>query len=283
VNPAIQFQKYLSMKNFFPVHKPVIAMLHLAGLPSQPGFTSLADVYDLALSDLQKLQNGGVNGILIENWHEDSDTPQTNPETADAMLSIIQKLKPSFTIPFGINILNNDYQQAFRIASLTGASFVELDVFVDHVRSDFHYSNKGKNNPFDIHVDVQDVQNVRHQYGLDDTPLWVFIQPKHYTMIDPNKTIEMSALEAQKAGANGILITKATGTAPDIERIKRVKRATPNIPVGIGSGLSTENADEFMPVVDFVVVGSATKVDGNVDNPVDEKRVTALMSVMRQY
>jgi len=271
-------------KKLFGVQKPIIAMLHLGALPGQPGYKNIEAVIAEAKSDVDKLQFGGVNGVLIENWWEDSDCPETKSETADAMLDVIQTLKPMITIPFGINVLNNDYRAAFRIASATGASFVELDVFTDQVRSDFSYSSQGIEHPFEIHVDTKDVARVRSEYGLMDIPLIVFIQPKHYKMLDEDKSIEASALEAIAAGADGLLITKATGVAPDVERIKRVKQHIPSsVPVGIGSGFSVENAQDFLPVADFVVVGSTTKVDGDVDNPVDLERVKKLMSVVKLF
>jgi membrane complex biogenesis BtpA family protein len=272
------------LKEIFRINKPVTAMLHLAPLPGQPDFISLNRVADQAARDIDALQNGGVNGILIENWNEDSCITTTNPRTEAGMLAVIFALKKQLSVPFGVNVLNNDYAAGFRIASQTGASFVELDVLVDRVKSDFHYSQAGQDHPFEINVDIKDVQQKRREYKLDNTLLWVFIQPKHYLMIDPHKTIETSALEAKAAGADGILITKATGTAPDIDRIKRVKNVLGNdFPVGIGSGFSTENAAEFMPSVDFVVVGSATKVGGDVNNPVEPERVFKLMDKVKRF
>jgi uncharacterized protein len=275
--------KLFQPEKLFMVKKPIIAMLHLAPLPGEPDFTSLHDVAQKAIFDVQALQNSGVNGILIENWNEDSLLTTTDPKTETGMLAVIYALKFHLQVPFGINVLNNDYEAAFRLASQTGASFIELDVFTDPVRTRFSHSLLGQEHPFNIIVDPNDVRAKRIQFHAENIPLIVFIQPKHYDMLEPDKTIEQSAHDAVDSGADGILITKATGTAPDIERIKRTKIAIPECPIGIGSGFSRENAPLFMPEVDFAVVGSATKVDGNVDNPVDPDRVKSLMEIARRF
>jgi len=279
-------QRLFEPKEIFGVTKPVVAMLHLDPLPGQPNFVSHERVYQRALEDLIKLQTGGVNGILIENWKEDSLTAETSPMTAEGMLAIVKSLRTNIRVPFGINVLNNDYATAFRIASETDAQFVELDILVDLVRTNFEYSELGKNNPFEIMVDVYDVAFKRRQFSATEIPLLAFIQPKHYIMLESDKSIETSAIEAAAAGADGVLITKATGKAPDIEKIWQVKRALNGIiPVGMGSGFSVDilNAAGFAKAADYFVVGSALKIDGDADNPVDLKRVTSLMDFMKAF
>lgn len=256
------------MQEILHVKKPVIAMLHLQALPGEPGFNSMDQVRIKALEDLSRLQNGEVNGILIENWKSDYASPFAPPETAIGFLDIITELQSEISVPFGINVLNNDYRTSFDIASKTRASFVQLDVLVDRVVSEFSYSQYVKDHPFEVNV----------------VPMYVFIQPKHYRMVDPNKTIEESATEAVKAGANGFIVTKATGHAPTIDLIRKVKEQVGDlVPVGIGSGFSRENAALFLPEIDFAIVGMDLKFNRITDNPVDENAVIELMTIVKEF
>lgn len=274
----------LELKEIFGVGKPVIAMLHLNALPGQPGFTDLEVVKGNALMDIDRLQRAGISGLLIENWKEDSISPFTSEETAKAMLDLVMQLKGNIRIPFGVNVLNNDYRTAFRIASESGAAFVQLDVLVDHVISDFKYSQLAKQYPFEINVDLQDLQSMRYSQGLDKLPIFTFIQPKHYRMVDPQKPIEVSAIEAIQAGAHGLIVTKETGVAPTTEIIQRVKKVLGEaFPVGIGSGFSRENAALFLPMVDFAIVGTDLKVDRITDNLVDEDSARELMNIAENF
>lgn len=274
----------MELFDIFKTIKPIIAMVHLKSLPGQPGFVNLESVYNHALSDIQILQNSGLNGLLFENWSENSASPLSKPETVNGMIDIILRLKPHINILFGVNVLNNDYAGAFKIAQKTGASFVQMDVLVDHVKSDFTYSEAGKNNPFEIDVDIHDVALQRQKYHQENTPIFTFIQPKHYQMLEKDKPIEKSATQAIRAGAQAVLITKATGFAPDISRIQKVKKEVGNKAwVGIGSGFSSKNANHFLPNVDFAVVGTDLKIGKITNNPVDETSARTLMAIAKKY
>lgn len=59
-----------------------------------------------ALRGVERLEKGGVDGLLFENWG---------------------------TLHFGINVLPLEYETAFDMARKTDASFVQVDTFVDRV------------------------------------------------------------------------------------------------------------------------------------------------------
>jgi len=257
-------------------------MLHLGELLGGEKFSGIEKLVNSAVADITAMQENGIDGILIENWKENSVAEFVSAETATSFALVVSEVAKHIRVPFGINVLNNDYKVALSVAKLTGAAFVELDVFVDHVKSDFVHSTKAVENPFEIHPDPEKIHKYAASIGAEDIPLFVFVQPKHYKMLDPEKTIEQSAIEAQQAGASAVLVTKATGFAPAVELVKKVKSAVPGMSVGIGSGLDADNAKDFMPIVDFAVVGSYLKREGNADNEVEAERVKKLMAAVRE-
>lgn len=269
-----------SILNIFKVNKPIIGMLHLEHLVGKK-FKGIDSVIKRARDDIKKLQDGGIDGIIIENWKEDSTGEFVSMETASTLEKVCEEIVDDLRIPFGINVLNNDYKVALNIAKKVGASFVELDVLVDEVVSDFTYNEEGLNNPFEIKIKPADVFNYAKSIGVEDIPVICFVQPKHYKMLDQNKTIEMSVKEAEELDVAGILVTKATGTAPTLDLIERAKNASSYVPVGIGSGFSIENVEEILPLVDYVVVGSSVKIDGKADNEVDQQKVKELMDLVK--
>lgn len=269
------------IKKIFKVNKPIIGMLHLDYLEGE-NYKGVDYVVKKALKDVISLQHGGIDGILVENWKESSVGEFVSYETAVNFQKVVLKLIKYIIIPFGLNVLNNDYKVAFKVAKLSGASFIEMDVFVDKVKSDFQNNANAINNPFIVDPKPKEIMNCAKSIGADTIPLLVFVQPKHYVMLEKNKTIEESTRQAILAGAKGVLITKATGFAPTIELIKRVKKVAGNIPVGIGSGFSKENAKDFLPAIDFAVVGTSIKVDEITDNPVDRNKVKNLMNEVRK-
>lgn len=270
-----------SIKSIFKVNKPVIGMLHIDDLLGAPNFKSIDYLVSRAKKDIKALQDGGVDGILIENWKEDSIGEFVSPETAISFTTVVSKIAGDIKIPFGFNVLNNDYKVALTLAKLYKADFVEFDVFVDHVKSDFKYSPISSKHPFEVNVNPKNIHDYAKKIGASDIPMFVFVQPKHYLMLEKNKSIETSTKQAQKNGAAAALVTKETGTAPTLDLITRAKKAA-SIPVGIGSGLSIENVEEYLAVADFGVIGTALKKGNITDNPVDPKKVKTLMQKVKK-
>jgi len=261
--------------SLFIKQKNVIGMLHFAPLAGEPGHLSIDVVVKHAMRDIKALNKGGINGILVENWYADSVTPYVTKATALCFEHVLQKIAPRIHVPWGINVLHNDYPLSFSLAKKFHADFVQLDVFVDDVKSAFSYSQKAKHHPFKIHPDPAAIQKCATTAG--NISFIVFIQPKHYEMLIKNKSLIGSAREAKKFGAAGVIVTKATGIAPEMKKIKLLKKALGTFLVGIGSGVTVRTVKQFLSVGDFCIVGTALKKQSDIHHLVDPKRVKQLM------
>lgn len=83
------------------------------------------------------------------------------------------------------------------------------------------------------------------------------IHMKYSTLIDENKPIEKSALQAM-GWVDGIVITGLkTGVATDPERAKRVREVVGNYPVGSASGTSAENIHTIINYIDYILVNTS--------------------------
>lgn len=270
-----------TIEEIFKTKKPIIGMLHLGHLCGKE-FRGIDDISSNAIKDIEALQDGGINAILIENWKEESRDIFVNKDTEKNIYKVMEKLIKVLKVPFGFNILNNDYKLAFKLAKEFKGSFIELDVFVDKVQSDFTNNKDAKENPFIVDPKPNEIWQFAKSIEAENIPLFCFVQPKHYKMPE-NKDIKQSVREAIDNNASAVLITKATGSAPTVELIKRAKEEAQAFPVGIGSGFSFENAKDILPHVDFAVVGTSIKINNKTDNPVDETKVRSLMSVVSNF
>ena len=258
------------MTRIFRISKPIIAMVHLQYKGNKN------KVIDEALQDVERLECGGVNGLLFENWGGDYVDRYATEETRECMTAVIKETIKRTKLPYGINILPLDYEASFNIAKQTGASFVQIDTFVDRVITD--YENK-----FILQIEPQKVINYRRELGLDEVVLLTNIQTKHYTTIPPNKKLETSAVQAIKNGTDALVVTgKSTGKKTPKEKIIKVKRVSGEIPVFIGSGFDANNAEELLPYADGVIVGTNLKYKGITKNPVDETKVKQLMEIVNR-
>lgn len=252
----------------FRTTKPIVAMVHL----QYKG--NLNQLVDETLQDIERLERGGIDGLLFENWGGDYSDRHVPQEIRKYMETIMKEAAKTTKLPYGINVLPLDYEADFDIAKQTDAKFVQVDTFVDRVKTDY-------GNEFILQIEPQEVINYRRRLGLDDIALLTNIQTKHYTTFPPNKKLETSAIQAVQNSADVLVVTgERTGIKTPKEKLIRVKRVAGNVPVFIGSGFDVTNAEELLPYANGVIVGTSIKYDGITENPGDEDRVKQLMEVI---
>ena len=81
-----------------------------------------------------------------------------------------------------------------------------------------------------------------------------------------------------RSGADGIIVSgPATGAAADLDDLALVAD-TKSLPVFVGSGVTAASIGATLKIADGVIVGSATKPDGNVEAPVDAELAQAIVT-----
>lgn len=262
-----------NMNNFltiFTSRKPVIGMIHLLPMPTSKGYLGFEASLEHALSELDHLEKGGVDGVLVEN---DNDSPYTllaDPTTIAEMTAITAQIVKKSQIPVGVEVLLNDPKASLMIASASGAQFIRTDYFVDKM---FRPEYGGE-----IAINPKGIIHFRSQLKADDIFILADVQVKHAKLLEIGKSISTSVQQAEQAGADGVIISgNFTGEQPVVEDLKEAIHAVKNIPVLIGSGFSMENADDLLPHTHAVIVGSSIKENGKVSL----KKTSALMSKVK--
>lgn len=246
-------------------NKHISGMIHLGRLSSE----DLEGTYDTAVKDVQALAAAGLDSLLLENWH-DEDMGVFNEKKTKNMLEIGKRLAKEVGLPWGINVLPNEWRAAFYIAEQMGAKFVELDVFVDEVIP----TEK---------LEPEVIQEYRQRPEAKGIEFYPMIHPKHREMIDKSKTWVQSACEARKYGADGVVVTGTiTGENPEVGKLIVLREDTGKYPIAIGSGLTADNARALLKYADGAMVGTYLKKGGITDNPVDYTRAKKLMDVVKR-
>lgn len=258
-------------------HKTILGVLHLPRLLGQPGFSDLDAVARAALADARALEAGGVDALLVENFADTSPGPFVDAATVACMARVCADVRGAVGLPVGVNVLPNDYRAAFALARTCDLAFVQLDVLVDAVRTDYTYSDAP---PFEVRVDLADLAATRARLGAERVALWGTVQPKHYALLEPCP-LEDSIARAVEAGVQAVVVTgPATGTAPDPERLARARRAAGPVPLVVGSGLDATNARALLEHVDGAIVGTALRAPGL--GPVVPAQVRAVVAAARE-
>lgn len=196
-----------------------------------------AEMLKHAMSDVQASIEGGADAIVLIN--EESSFAQL-----DTALTQVRGEFPNATL--GANFLGDEtepygFQKSFELAQkhhlqLVWTDFSGVDAMVDYPPMDFHR--------------LQSIDRGNFFYCSG-------IQFKYGRFVDTQKPIETSALQAM-GWLDGINISgSATGVTCEIDKVKRVRTAIGNHPIGLASGVNTENVGAFLPFIDYALVGTS--------------------------
>ena len=105
----------------------IIAALHLKPLPGSPGYEDFDEVIEHGVRNARKLEEGGVDAVIIENFNDKPFLMEVGKETVAAMTVVAKEIKDSISIPVGINVLRNDAIAAASIAKAVKAEFIQVN------------------------------------------------------------------------------------------------------------------------------------------------------------
>lgn len=264
-----------SLADLFAVPKPVIGMVHLWPLPGAPGYTGygMQTILDNAMRDAEALVRGGVDGLAVENmWdHPYYVGADVKPEAMTAQAVAAAEIVKSFPLPVGINVIHNGGVVCLSIAMAARARFIRVCILTGARLWDTGELDHGC---------AAELIRKRKELYADDIHIFADVDKKHsvrFPGIDLATHIEW----CEFYGADALIVTgKMTGSAPDVEKVREAKGLATK-PILVGSGSNEKNIGAFLQYADGVIVGSSLKIDGVMQNPVDEKRVRAFMDAVR--
>jgi uncharacterized protein len=262
------------VKSLFATHRKVlIGVVHLQPLPGSPRWRGEVDsIVDFAVNDARAYERGGAHALFIENF---GDVPFTKgsvaPETIAAMAAAGRAIRHAVKLPIGFNVLRNDARAALALCAVCGGAFVRVNVHTGAMLTD-----QGL-----IEGNAYETLRYRRQV-CPRAQIFADVHVKHAVPLG-NWTIEDAARDTVERGLADALIVSGSGTGmpTDLEDVQRVRRTTPATKILLGSGVTLENIDQFLPLADGFIVGSSLKLRGKLANPVDPKRVAALARVIR--
>jgi len=222
-----------------------------------------------ALEDTRILVQGGVGGLLVENFGDVPFFPErVPPETIAAMAITVREVVRISPVPVGVNVLRNDAGAALAVAAAAGARFIRVNVHTGMM-----YTDQGPL-PGRAH------RTLRTRQGLaPSVSILADILVKHATP-PPGLTLEVAARETWSRGqADGLVLTgRETGMPADPEALSTLRKSLPaDSKVWVGSGVTSETVAGLLRQADGIIVGSALREGGVAGSPVDPGRVRSFM------
>ncbi len=240
----------------FPKRKPIIAMIHVFEGERQRQI-------DQALEDLERLQPY-VDGVLTENYGWGyANANHATEKTGERLYEITAAVVKQATIPVGVNVLPNDYWQAFNIALQAQCRFIQMD----HVTGEFDGCES---------VDPDDFLWTRKCYR--DIAVFGGIHPKYYELFEPTCSLAECAKKAMALADSVIVTGQVTGDAATLDDLRIARDGLVAHPLIVGSGLAPENVQAQLAIADGAIVGTTLKDAGvRPGSRINVQRVQRLM------
>ncbi len=261
------------IRTIWPDRPSLVGMIHLLPLPGAPRWgRDMAPVVERALADAEALVDAGFNGLMVENY---SDVPfhgdSVPPETIAAMTVAGSAVVDAVDVPVGINVLRNDAQAALGIATAIGARFVRVNVHTGAM-----FTDQGL-------IEGRAATTLRLRTSLHaDVAILADVHVKH-AVPPAGAALGPSAADAWHRGlADGLIVSGGgTGDATAPSDVEEVRRAVPETPLFIGSGVTAESAADYLRQADGLIVGSTVMYGGLAGAGVDPDRARSFIQAVQ--
>lgn len=259
--------------HLWPDRKPVIGMVHLLPLPGSPRWGgSMDEVLGRARADARALAEGGMDGVLVENFLDapffGAEVPaETVAAMARAVAEVVDQVGAVRPVPVGVNVLRNDARAALGVAATAGAAFIRVNVHVGTM-----WTDQGA-------LEGQAARTLRTRSALGaQVAILADVMVKHATP-PPGLTVEAAAADTWSRGLADALVVSGTGTGKetDLDRVGRARAGAPGAPVLVGSGVTPASVERVLHVSDGAIVGTCLARQGRAGSGVDPDRVSALV------
>jgi uncharacterized protein len=255
--------------------KWIIGMVHVEALPGTPMHAKpIQSIVNKSIEEALKLQDTGVDAILIENMH---DVPylkkNVGPEIVACMTAVSIELHRKVQLPIGIQVLAGANKEALAVAQAARLEFIRAEGFTFA-----HVADEGY-----MESCAGELLRYRKMIGAEHIQIFTDIQKKHSShAITADISIKEHVDTASFFRSDGIIITgNSTGKEALIEDVKTAWQST-NLPLIIGSGITVANIENYWNFADAFIVGSEFKFEGKWENPISAERVSLFMDKVKE-
>ncbi|MFO7629908.1 MAG: BtpA/SgcQ family protein [Prochlorococcaceae cyanobacterium] len=267
-------------QGLFSAPCPLIGVVHLQPLPGSPRWGGdLAAVERAALADAQAYRAGGADGLIVENFGDAPFFAGSVPaETVAAMARLAAAVVAAAgPLPVGVNVLRNDGLAALGVAVASGARFLRVNVLTGASVTD-----QGL-----IQGQAAELLRRRRLLAADGPHSGIAILAdvlvKHAAPLAPLAIEDAVRDTIGRGGADAVIVSGGgTGEPTALADLQRARAAAAAAPVLVGSGCSAATAAELARHCNGVIVGSALKRGGELEQPVDPERVRQLRRLLSQ-
>lgn len=248
--------------------KPIIGMVQLPPLPGSSRYTrgQMSDVLSAALEEAEVLSANGIDALMVQNL---GDLPVSHRASATQvawMTRVTGEVVSRCGCPVGLNLLENDSEAMFAVASAAGADFVRIKVFVGAMMT-----------PFGVETG-QAFAAIRARNGCDAAHVAIFadVHDRTGNPIASGGFAEDVDFAVRLGGADGLVLT-GKSYEQTLELIAAARKQVGQVPILVGGGVTAKNLAEVARVADGAIVSSSLKNSSTAFGQFDPVKVKEFM------
>ena len=246
-------------------------MVHLPPLPGAPNADGrpVAEIAELACEDARRLEEGGIDAILLQNAN-DHPPRKTIPAPSVAAYAVVAAaVRRVVGVPLGISVLKSDPAASFAIAVASEAAFVRFKSYVG-----VEVGAEGL-----VEGCAAEAIRLRRALGaVGRIEIWAdAIQPTSRPLGDLSAG-ELVAWCVEFGEADRVVIT-GTSLAASLELLAEA-RGRVSVPLILGGGVEPATARRALAAADGLIVGRYLRGQSLTD-PVDLARVREFVAAAR--
>ncbi len=223
--------------------KLLICVIHLPPLPGSPEYCSNFEyIIDFALRSSKNAEEGGADGVIIENFNDKPFLKVPPFETLVSISIIVREVAKTLSIPVGVNILRNACTEAAIIASLTGAKFIRCNAYCEPIIC-----------PEGI-IEPEAGRVLRALRSLNTrVEVLADLRVKHAVSLYSQNIEDLVEEYYDRCRADFIIITGSrTGKPPSVEFLDNIVKIS-KIPILVGSGININNVKHYRSAHGYIV------------------------------
>lgn len=253
--------------------KPVIGMVQLRPLAGscRYGGGRIESVLDSAFEEAEALSAYEIDALMVQNL---GDLPVANhAATAQVawMTRVTSEIRQRFGRPVGLNLLENDAEAMFAVASAASADFVRIKVFIGAMMT-----------PFGMET-AQCHAAIRARTAADAGNIAIFadVHDRTGTPIGSTGFEEDLLFATRLGGADGLVLT-GKSYQQTLDYLAIARKASPHVPILVGGGVNDANFAEVTKTADGVIVSSALKNSADAFGKFDREKIASFMGAVQR-
>ena len=249
--------------------KPVIGMVQLPALATGAHYAGggIDKVLAVALEEAKILADNGVDVLMIQNLGDVPTAMQATATQVAWMTRVTAEVMRHFGKPVGLNLLENDAEAMFAIASATKADFVRIKIFVGAMMTPFGMETA------QAHAAIK----ARTSWNAENTAIFADVHDRTGTPIATGGFVEDVEFAVRLGGADGLVITGKS--YPETLKMVAAARAKyAGVPILVGGSVTIDNFGEVTATADGAIVSTSMKGTGSAVGTFIPEKVREFMA-----